>query len=131
MFVMSSDLGSSAHTSRIIRPILEFLFPNSPAETLDLYQWFIRKLAHFTEYGVLAILATRMFRFGRVALSARHWVIASILFVFISASFDEWHQTFVASRTPSPYDVMLDTAGGAFAVLLVWLITQRRGRAQG
>jgi VanZ family protein len=121
IFLMSTDMGSSEHTSRIIRPILEFLFPSSPPETLDLYQWYIRKLAHFTEYGILGLLATRLFR-------GSWWILWPVLLVTFVAAMDEWHQSFVGSRTSSPVDVMLDASGGLAAVLAVWLFTSIRRR---
>jgi VanZ family protein len=45
--------------------------------------------------------------------------------LFIAASYsilDEIHQAFVASRTASPYDSLLDSVGAfvAFAVLCIW-----------
>ena len=48
IFFLSSDQGSMSQTSRFIRPLLEFLFPAAPEETLLIYHGYIRKAAHFT-----------------------------------------------------------------------------------
>src|SRR5687767_8128567 len=61
IFFFSSSQGSMSHTSRIIRPLLEFLLPGAPEETLQFYHGIIRKLAHFSEYAILALLACRAF----------------------------------------------------------------------
>ena len=115
---MSTDLGSSGHTSPIIRPLLELLFPSAPPDALGLYEWYIRKLAHLTEYGVLGMLATRIFR-GSL------WTLWPLLIVLLVATTDEWHQSFLGSRTGSAYDVLIDTVGGGIGVLCVWLISRR------
>ena len=61
IFLLSSGSGSSAATSRIIRPLLEFLFPTASEESLQLMHFYIRKCAHFTEYAVLGYWALRAF----------------------------------------------------------------------
>src|SRR6185295_11638190 len=66
IFLLSSGSGSMAATSRIIRPLLEFLFPTASEESLQLMHHYIRKCAHFTEYAVLAWLALRAFTRGTV-----------------------------------------------------------------
>src|SRR5476651_839744 len=56
IFVMSTELGSFAHTSRIIEPLLRWLYPGISAKTVDLVHLLIRKGGHLTEYAVLALL---------------------------------------------------------------------------
>lgn len=116
IFFMSSGEASMSQTSRFIRPLLEFLFPGTPAATLDLYHGYIRKLAHFTEYGLLAFLAARVFRNAAGRTLRRHWFGFSLLLVLAVASLDEFHQSFEPSRTSSPWDVALDVFGGICAV---------------
>lgn len=125
---MSSDTGSSLHTSRIIRPVLVFLFPHAPEPTLRLYHHYIRKAAHFTEYAVLAVLLCRMMFISRPAF--RYWAVAVVLIVAAVASLDELNQSLVSSRTASAYDSLLDIAGGIFAVLVIWLLRRRHNPAR-
>jgi len=64
---LGSGIGSMKETSRIIRPLLEFLFPSASPETLTFYHGYIRKLAHLTEYAVLAFLAVRALSASTIA----------------------------------------------------------------
>ncbi len=48
---------SMSETSRFIRPLLIFLFPNAPEATIAVYHGLIRKSAHVTEYAILAFLS--------------------------------------------------------------------------
>ncbi|MFL6374930.1 MAG: VanZ family protein, partial [Pyrinomonadaceae bacterium] len=61
IFFLSSNLGSSAHTSLIIDPILRFFFPDMSEASRELVHACVRKTAHFTEYGLLALLGIRAF----------------------------------------------------------------------
>jgi VanZ family protein len=46
------------------------------------------------------------------------------------ASLDEWHQTFIPSRTGRWQDVVLDTCAGIAAQLLIFLLLKSRQRAR-
>ena len=77
-----------------------------------------RKIAHLTEYALLGLLAARAFRgSSRDGLRTR-WFLASVILIVVYALADEYHQSFVPSRTGSIYDSLIDTAGG-FAALIV------------
>jgi len=45
----------------------------------------------------------------------------ALAIVFAYAASDELHQVFVPTRTPLVSDVLIDTSGGAVALLLLWL----------
>ena len=78
-----------------------------------------RKLAHFTEYAILGLLAARAFRTSsRPAISSR-WFLISTTLVVTFALVDEYHQRFVPTRTGSIYDSLIDIAGGLTALILV------------
>ncbi len=78
----------------------------------------IRKLAHFGEYACMGILVYTMWR--PWILRGRKLYLITILWVFLSASGDEFHQLFVPGRYGSIADVILDTAGGIFGM---WICT--------
>jgi VanZ family protein len=80
----------------------------------------IRKLAHFTEYTCMGILVYTMWRPWKPADRKLYFLV--VIWVFISASFDEIHQYFVPGRYNSIADVLLDTAGGIFGLLICTLI---------
>jgi VanZ family protein len=119
---------SASNTSRIIRPLLLWLFPDITEPTLLRVHFFVRKCAHFTEYAVLALLAARAFRTSGLAALRRSWWLASFALVATVALVDEYHQSFLPSRTGTIYDSFLDMTGGAVAlvVLALWLATRRR-----
>lgn len=125
---LSFGEASMSETSRIIRPILKFLFPNAPEATITAYHAFIRKSAHFTEYAILAFFAVRAFSAASINFikSNRFWL--AIVLVLLVAATDEFHQSFEPSRTSSIYDVALDCIGGVTMVVLYWLFTKTRSR---
>lgn len=115
----SSDDFNASNTSRIIGPLVLWLFPNTSPETLAVIHFITRKIAHFTEYAILGFLAARAFRTSpRPAINQRWFLICAIL-IAVYALLDEYHQSFVPSRTPSIYDSMIDMAGGLTALLIV------------
>ncbi|MBQ8967491.1 VanZ family protein [Ruminococcus sp.] len=69
----------------------------------------VRKTAHFTEYAVLSALA--FCAFVRVRKYLPRYLLA-VLFTFVYACSDEFHQCFVPGRAGLFNDVILDTCGG-------------------
>jgi len=119
----SSGSFAASNTSRIIGPLVLWLFPNTSPETLLVIHMITRKVAHFTEYAILGLLAARAFRGSpRSGLRSR-WFIVSLVLIIAYALIDEYHQSFVPSRTASIYDSFIDMAGGLTALIIVW----RRG----
>ncbi len=126
IFFLSSSQGSMTRTSLIVRPILEFLFPSAPEETLLLYHGYIRKFAHFAEYAVLGLLACRAFIGSPQNFLRSHRYISSIVLLAAVAVFDEANQSFDPARTGSPFDVLVDLTGGFTAIFLFYLFTYKR-----
>ena len=115
----SSGSFSAGNTSRIIGPLILWLFPNTTPETLAVIHFITRKLAHFTEYAILGFLAARAFRTSpRPAISSR-WFLISATLIVTYALVDEYHQSFVPSRTASIFDSLIDMAGGLTALIIV------------
>jgi len=122
----SSDSFSAGNTSRIIGPLILWLFPNTSPETLAVVHFITRKIAHFTEYAILAFLAARAFRMSpRTAIRSR-WFLISLILVVTYALIDEYHQSFVPTRTASVWDSLIDMAGGLTALIIV---RRRKGAA--
>ena len=116
----STDAFSSTHTSRFILPILHWLFPHASAETLDWLHFFIRKTAHFAEYFVFSLFLLRALRGEHRGWQLR-WAIAALAIAAGYSVLDEFHQSFVPSRTASPWDSLIDTSGAATAQVVLWL----------
>jgi VanZ family protein len=120
IFAASGDLMSAEHTSRFIGPFLRWLVPDITDATIAAVQLFARKCAHLAEYAVLAALVCRAFRQS----IARLWHAAFFAFVIAAAcaSLDEFHQSFVASRTGTPVDVAVDCCGAVIGLAIYrWL----------
>ncbi len=58
----------------------------------------------------------------------QRWFLISLLLVMAYALSDEFHQSFVSTRTASIYDSAIDTANGLAALIIVWL--RRRASAR-
>lgn len=128
IFFASTGQLSASNTSRFIRPLLLWLFPDISDAGLLFGHFIIRKTAHFVEYAVLALLAARAFLSSAHNLLRRQWLLVSFVLVALYALFDEFHQSFVATRTGSIYDSLIDMSGGATALVLLffWRALQRR-----
>lgn len=127
IFGASTGLMSGAHTNSIVRPVLIWLFPHASEATLQLvHDVVLRKGAHLTEYAIFALLAARAFRTSSHESVRSHWFLVSLLLVTIYALSDEFHQSFVHSRTPSIYDSLIDICGGLIALSLLALRRRHR-----
>ncbi len=123
---LSSDSGAMSETSRFVRPILRFLFPEASEETILTLHGLVRKSAHIFVYSVLAFLAARAFLRTSIASVQRRWAVVAIALVFLIASLDELHQSFSGgTRTGSIWDVALDTASGAAAIGIIYRLLNR------
>ena len=126
IFIASTGELSASNTSRILRPLLIWLFPKISEEALLRTHFFVRKAAHFTEYAILAIFAARAFISSSQRWLRRAWFFVALLVIVLYSLSDEFHQTFVATRTGSVYDSFIDMAGGLTALLLYAAWRRRR-----
>lgn len=123
---LSTDIFSSEHTSRFIIPVLRWLFPHWSNDTLELMHGIIRKSAHVTEYFIFSIFLLRAIR-GKNREWTLRWAVWAVVIAAGYAALDEFHQSFVPSRTASPWDALIDTVGASAAQAVLWLWHSRRG----
>lgn len=119
IFVGSTNVMSAEQTSRYIVPFLLWLKPGLSPNAIWTILVVARKSAHVIEYTVLSLLLWRALR-NVPALAQRTWIVfGAVLFgcALFGAS-DEFHQTFVKSRTPSVRDVFLDVSGALLGLLI-------------
>ena len=122
--IESSTYLSSSNTSRILYPLLHFLFGMSHARFED-WHVYIRKGGHVFGYGLLSFLLFRAWRETLPAVGNPKWTFRwaniAVLGTALVASLDEWHQSYLLSRTGTPWDVLLDTCAGIGVQILVFL----------
>ena len=131
IFSASGDRASFSHSSRIIGPIVRWLFPHLSDEAVHAIVVIARKCAHLAEYAVLALLLWRALRKVRgEEVRLWRWSDAGLVLALTAlyAGSDEFHQVFVPSRQASIWDVLLDTVGGALALVFLWAVGRLRKR---
>lgn len=100
-----------------------FGFSAIPSLGTGLGTWdlILRKLAHMTEFAILAVLLARALRSrGTVPPGTAPLTLALALALSVAyAISDEIHQTFVRGRHGAPRDVVIDGVG-ALVGLAVW-----------
>jgi VanZ family protein len=124
IFSASGDSHSYERSSRLIEPLLRWLFPHMLEVQIQAIHYLLRKCAHLTEYAVLAMLLWRgVHKPSKDNLREWSWheVRLVLLTVMLYAATDEFHQRFVLTRTSLVLDVFIDTAGAAAGLLALWI----------
>lgn len=123
--IESSSALSSENTSRFLYPILHFLLGLDPFQFLD-WHFYLRKSGHVIGY---AVMSTLFYRAWRVTIPVRGtprwsiiWARIAFFMTTLVASLDEWHQSFLPSRTGNVGDVLLDGTAALGAQLLLYLL---------
>lgn len=132
IWTLGGDSFSFPQTTDTIMPWLDWLTGDLDWRTRYRILVAIRKSAHFIEYAILALLT---FRAALLSAARRtRFVTAGWVAIFIVTSLataDEARQAFSPVRTGSPYDILIDVAGGLLAVLGLLVISRRMRPAGG
>ena len=123
--IESTNLLSATNTSRILYPIFHFFTGVDPVRFV-LWDYYIRKIGHFVGYFGLSVLLFRAWRatlpFASPAQWSMQWARISFFMTALVASLDEWHQTYLTSRTGSLHDVLLDSSTALAAQIILFLL---------
>lgn len=125
IFIGSTDLLSAEHTSRFIGPFLRWFSPDVSEATIASIQLIVRKCGHLAEYAILAALLYRAFSRHHSRAIALAFSVAGLY-----AALDEFHQSFVASRTGLPWDVFIDCIGALIGVAMYGLFRNRKSKVE-
>ena len=141
IFIFSSQTGdTSSNTSGAIVDIIVSIFipdfleysPTEQQDISDTVSFIVRKGAHFAEYAILGLLSflTAMTYIWKKMLSSSvdelhrvFWLkclkcgIVSLIFACTYAITDEFHQGFVADRSPALRDVCIDSCGAFVGII--------------
>ena len=90
--------------------------PNLKSELEPIWDLIFRKIAHLAEFFVLAYLLYRSLSSN--GLKGKNLLLISFFLSLTFAVFDEWHQSQVAGRSASPVDVLVDSVGILFFVIM-------------
>lgn len=107
-------------TAKIVHTVDSALDMGWSEQQMDVYvvklEHYVRKAAHFSEYFLLAVTLTiPLYVYGVRGIGL---VILAGLFCVSFAALDEYHQTFSFGRSPSKRDVLIDSSGSFFGILL-------------
>lgn len=124
IFVFSSQDGedSSYLSQGFIYNILK-IFINNKAQIetiIENIEPLVRKLAHFSIYALSGIWIIGLLE--TFNLTDEKKILFGTLIGFLYAVSDEFHQSFVSERSASPIDILIDTFGCLFGILLVMLL---------
>jgi VanZ family protein len=131
--VESTNYLSAANTSRILYPIFHFFTGVDPVR-FEVWDYYIRKVGHFVGYFGLSLL---LFNTWRVTLPLRRaprwsmrWAGIALFMSALVACLDEWHQTYLISRTGTVRDVFLDSSAALAAQILILVLVLRTRHPQ-
>lgn len=127
----STNLGSAENTSKILFPLLHFLL-GLDFVRFEVWHFYIRKTGHFFGYFMLSWLLFRAWKatlpFPGVRWSIQ-WARIAFFMTALVASLDEWHQTYLPSRTGRVEDIFLDSSAAIVAQLVIFLWFYFKGDA--
>ncbi len=118
-----TGVSSGAMSAKVTSSLNSFLHIISPS--LAVSHHFVRKAAHFLEFGLLSLLLCFNIYFSwgykmKNIRSRAFLVSVSVLACALVASIDETIQVFIDGRGASPVDVMIDTSGAlCFAFIFI------------
>lgn len=94
--------------------------PSTEMPTFGSWDAYVKKGAHAFGYGLLAIAFWRGCEWRKGLL----WL--PVVLAVLYAAIDEFHQSFVPGRQPSPIDVVIDAIGSSLMLSLwAWLRAAR------
>ena len=123
IYLLSAETGdqSGSLSDGILLSIAKLLKISDTKAFVDTFGFFIRKLAHFSEYFILYILTYECFK----EYNCPKLIVVSVLFWVLYASFDEFHQLFVDGRCGQLSDVMIDSSGSIVSCFL-WRLVKKK-----
>ncbi len=127
IFIFSSQPGdTSEETSQFVIYIFNLLGLDLNSVFGSLASFAVRKGAHFTEYFILYML---LYNALKESFSFKKALLFSLLGVFLYASSDEFHQSFVPGRGPAFRDVLIDTSGGLLALVVTFILNIKKQKS--
>lgn len=113
-------VGIISTVDKVAKPSSEIIKKHQEKSYIERINILIRKSSHALEYLILGILVLNVF----YQLKKYHLLYAfyTVLFNFLYAITDEYHQTFVNGRTGQFIDVIIDTIGSLLGCIIFFFI---------
>jgi VanZ family protein len=108
-------------TSRPLRMIYQAIFGHVADADWNSIHHMIRKSGHFIGYGLLGLAWLRAWWMTLPNTIFLKDASLALLGTAMTASADEFHQSFLPNRTASPWDVLIDCCGAITLQVLVYV----------
>jgi VanZ family protein len=98
--------------------LLTHLFGDINLHKFLVFHHYLRKTGHVVGYGMLGLLLLRGWRatLDQKNVALRRTLLLAWLGVVFVACMDEWHQSYIPSRTGTWRDAVLDSVAGLVAL---------------
>lgn len=124
IFMMSHQHGNvSSKQSKFVIWIFSLVGLDFNSYFGELSTFMVRKGAHFSEYMILYFLLINLLKYY---YKNKNIYLYTLVIVFLYACSDEFHQLFVPGRAGQFKDVIIDTSGGIFGLLVVYLKNMKK-----
>jgi VanZ family protein len=121
IFYLSTSGFGPSFTTWLLIQILSFLHIVVSPQRFEFLHFCMRKLAHITEYCIFSLLIYASFLNAKDFEWQPRMALRSVVIAGLYSLTDEYHQSYVATRTASLIDCGIDTAGATFAALVVFV----------
>ncbi len=123
----STDFFSSENTGSMLYTLWVHVFGNVDLHFFVVFHHYLRKTGHVVGYGMLSLLLLRGWRatLGCIPGLLLRATLLAWLGTLSVAALDEWHQSFIPSRTGTVWDVLLDSVAGVAFLVIAYLWLRR------
>ena len=121
MYLVFGFSGQDGEQSSGISYKISMILTGNNEEIAIIIEPYVRKVAHFAEYAIGAILIyLLLYTFQKISSKIRN--ISSIIITIIYAISDEIHQLYIPGRERKIVDVYIDTLGIITGVIFINII---------
>ena len=127
----STDYLSAQNTSRVLYDLLTRVFGEINFSDFVYWHHYLRKAGHVVGYAILGLLLLR--GLWMTFANRPEWIKLLPVFAWLGtalvATMDEWHQSYIPSRTGNPWDVLLDSTAGLTALAFAYIALRKKAPA--
>jgi VanZ family protein len=129
VFYLSTERFGSGFSQGLLAQAITLLHISVSPRTFHILDTLLRKIAHLTEYGILAFFVYGSFAEQQLFRWRLRQAIWCIGIVGLYSLTDEFHQRYVPGRHASLVDCGIDVAGAAIAIVIIFEVRRLYSRA--